>query len=157
MFTRSLSLLFLIAALLLCSVPRAYAQAPPSTVILTDANKLQWTPSPDDGGTFGTPPVPLVTSYRADIYLKSAVTISGTTFTPTGAPIVTVDYGKPTTDGNGNQTAPVTLKTSVTPNIEYVAFMRAVGSGGVSVLSNGVGPFGFPGPPRPPANLRITP
>jgi hypothetical protein len=145
--------------LLLCSVITAAAQAAPTTVIIVDNSRFAWTASADEGQTFGTPPMPIVTGYRAELFLKSAVTITGTTalpiFTPTGSPIITIDQGLPPKDANNEELGPLNLKSSIQPNVEYVAFIRAVGSGGISPLSNGAGPFGFPKAPGSPVMLRI--
>jgi hypothetical protein len=120
------------------------AQTP--TFIISDTSKATWGPSVDDNKTFGTPPQPVLTSYRAEIFLRSAVTNG----VPVGSPAITLDFGKPALDSSGNQSSPP-LKTfsQIQPNTEYIMFMTAVGPGGVSpTRSPSSLPFGFPSTPK---------
>jgi len=142
-----------LALLLFCACPtKIYAQAPP-TLILTTANQLGWNWDASN---------PLVTlqSFRAEFYLKSAVTCSGTPVDcpePSGTPIVTSDFRKPTPDGAGLYIGPlISGIPGLLPGVQYFAYLRAIASGGmVSPPSNFAGPFGFPGPPSAPTGLSV--
>ena len=112
------------------------------TQVITDTSRPQWGPSPDDGATFGTPPVPVVSGYRLDLWLKANVA-GGVT---TGPAALRLDMGKPAVVA-GAQTGPF-LKPLVQPNIEYVAFPVAVGPGGEARGTAASVPFGFPSAPR---------
>ena len=143
---------------LLGSPSLATAQQPPNTIIISaTSGRATWN-SVDYNDTFGTPPMPSLTSFRAEYYLKSAVTVSGTApnwvFTPSGTPIITADWGKPVPDAMGLITGPF-LQPQIQPNVEYYLFLREVGPQGVSPQSNGAGPFGFPPLPRAVVGVKI--
>jgi hypothetical protein len=113
------------------------------TVVLSDTSKATWSPSPDDGATFGTPPVPILTKYIAELFLKSAVNGAGV---PSGPPAITLDFGKPAIVAGAQVSAP--LKPMIQPNTEYVLFLSAVGPGGPSPRTTASPPFGFPSAPK---------
>jgi len=133
--------------LLLCSAPVG-AQ---STILIDADSTLGFAPSPDHSATFGTPAVPVLTSYRAEFFLRSQV-VSGV---PSGTPAITVDLGKPAPVSGTITSAP--LKPMVQPNIEYVGFVLAVGSGGVSPRSNATDPFGYAAAPRGVTGAAVVP
>lgn len=139
-------ILLVVVAVMMAWPARAFGQ---TTFVITDTSRATWTPSADNNTTFGTPAVPVLTNYRADLWLKSAVVFTGTPpapVLPTTPPIFTFDWGKPAVVA-GAQTSPV-LKPLLQPNTEYVMFLRAEGPGGVSPASAGTVPFGFPAAPR---------
>jgi len=144
---------FWLVLLVLASAPKpVYAQAPP-TLILTPTNRLGW-------NWDATNPLVTLQNFRADFYLKAAVTCSGTPVVcavPTTPPNQQVDFGKPTPDGTGLYLGPLLSGIPVLqPGVEYFATLRAIASGGlVSPPSNVVGPFGFPGPPSAPTGLVV--
>lgn len=110
------------------------------TVIISDTGTASWTPSPDNDLIFGTP---LVTGYKGEFFLKTAVTGG----VPSGTAAITADFGKPAIVA-GVQKSPF-LKPLMQPNTEYVLFLSAVGPGGSSARTGASVPFGFPGPPKP--------
>jgi len=133
-----MKILLLTLLLLLLPVP-VVAQ---STILIDADSALGFAPSPDHSTTFGTPAVPVLTSYRAEFFLRSQV--SGGV--PTGTPTITVDLGKPTPVSGTITSAP--LRPMVQPNLEYIGFVLAVGPGGVSGRSNATDPFGYAAAPR---------
>lgn len=148
----------LILFLALMALP-SYAVGQTTTYVLSDTGRAAWSPSLDNDTTFGIPAVPVLSNYRADLWLKSNVVFTGTPpapVLPTTAPILTFNWGKPVIV-SGVQMSPV-LKPLLQPNTEYVMFLRAEGPGGVSPASNGTVPFGFPAAPRPVASpVTFTP
>jgi len=150
---------FITIAFLLWSAT-VYAQAAPDTLRITATDKFAWTASDDEGKTFGDPPVQLVTGYHLEFFLKSNVTITGTTAAPIFVPkagatasLLFNNIAHTAPDVTREEISTQTLSTfiGVNVNVEYVAFMRAAGSGGISILSNGVGPFGLLAAPKAPA------
>lgn len=130
-----------LALLLLACIQPGVAHA--QTFPVSDTTKASWTPSPDDAATFGTPPVPILTNYVAELFLKSRVNGAGV---PSGQPIITIDFGKPAPVA-GQQFSPL-LKPMIQPNTEYVLFLSAVGPGGTSARTAASSPFGFPSAPK---------
>jgi hypothetical protein len=145
---------FWLLLLVLASVPRpVFAQAPP-TIVLTQANQLQW------DAPVANPLVTIV-SYRGEFYLKAMVTCSGSPVncTPTNAvnpPALTFDFGNPPAVAGKITTPALSSLAILTPGVEYFAYVRAIGTGTLtSPQSNFVGPFGFPGPPSAPTGLVV--
>ena len=142
----------LIGWLLMFAVVSGTASAQ-NTFIISDTSTAQWTPSPDNGATFGTPPQPLLTSYSARLYLRSAVTNG---IEPTTPPLLTQDFGKPAVVNNTQSSAPI--KPLIQPNVEYLMFLHAVGPGGTSGPSTVSNPFGLLAAPRAvPSAVSFTP
>jgi len=143
--------LFASLILVMSFAPSVLAQAPP-TIVLSDTHKALWTPSIDNDVTFGTPAVPKLTAYVAELWLKANVTVSGTgantTFTPNGPPALTFNWGKPTIVNNTQAGPP--LKPLVLADTEYYIWLKSTGPAGDSTTKLGpAGPFGFPSVPAP--------
>src|SRR5207245_8324981 len=101
---------------------------PAQTFLISDTSRASWTASPDNAATFGTPPMPVVTSYVAHVFLKTAV--PGTT-EPATPPAFTFDFGKPMPDAQNTQTSALlkALTPALQPNVEYALFLHAAGPG----------------------------
>lgn len=132
--------MILMVSLLAIGGTRASAQTT-STLIVSDTSQAAWFPSPSNDLTFGTPAVPVLTSYIGEFFLKANV-VNGV---PSGTPAITKDFGKPAVVG-GSQLSPP-LKPMIVVGTEYYLFLSATGPGGTSVRSAPVGPFGFPPAP----------
>lgn len=132
---KTLIVLLTLIALTICFSSNVYAQA---TTIISDTSKAAFTASSDHNTLFAGSPV--LTSYSIDVYLK-------TNSTGTGTPVTTASLGKPTPNAT-NDVISGNLKTILTlsPNTEYIYFVRAIGPGG-SNRSIASDPFGFPGAP----------
>lgn len=121
------------------------------TQLVTATSKFQFQASPDHSATFGG--VAIVTNYTVTIYPKSAVTCAPTCVEPASGGTV-FNAGKPTSDAMGNLTTVAVLpalSTPLTPNTDYLGFIKAVGPGGSSGswgVGTGSSPFGVAGSPR---------
>ena len=159
---------FLISVcVLLASSAFAQVASPPPTLVVTDTGKIQFDVSPDNDVQFGTPPLPLVASYRIDLYAKADATWTGADASTAIAairvgatPLVTRSL--PKTTGVASLFL-LNLKTALAPNVEYVAAVTAIGptpptgptlESGASVARD---PFGYPGPPRRAGLVRVIP
>lgn len=140
-----LSIVLMALCLMLCGVSDVFAQ---TSQVLSDASKPQWTKSPDEATLFNG--APILTSYKGEIFKKTAVTNG----VPSGTPDYTVNLGKPVADGSGVESGPL-LKPLVAPNVDWVMFVSAVGPGGVSSRL-ATGPFGWPSVPQPAAGTAVT-
>lgn len=138
-------LLFLSMLIFAAASVQAQAQAVAPTVVISDTSKASWGPSPDDGKTFGTPPVAVLTNYVAEVWLKSAMPTFNAAGVPSVPAVFTFNFGKPAPVA-GADLSPV-LKPLIQPNTEYVLFLSAVGPGGTSPRTPASAPLGFPSAP----------
>lgn len=121
------------------------ARTATAQLVITPTTAIAFTASLDHNGTFGSPPIPTVSNYQLD-FCVSTVALTAICATPA---IAGVNVGKPTPDGTNTITVPA-LASLVQPNTTYVAFVSAVGPGGVGVDPTSSVPFIRPGPPRAP-------
>jgi ABC-type spermidine/putrescine transport system permease subunit II len=120
------------------------------TTILTPSNTIGMTASADHNTLFAGQPI--LTSYQLEFYTTAAATCPAT---PTGTPLV-VSMGKPTPDGT-NTVKSLPVVPMIAPNTVYCAYGSALGPGGTSARTNGVGPFGVPGKPGAPTAATLVP
>src|SRR5947207_1451249 len=108
----------LIASLLLLAIaPAVAAQS------ITDARRVEFTPSADHNAVDGTTGVALVTNYTLDIYLAGGSTV-----------VQTANLGKPTPEADGMIRADFValLGTPLTNGVIYESVVNAVGPGGTA-------------------------
>lgn len=149
---------------LICMAAPARAQIGPTFVVSDTVGRFTFTPSSDHAGTFGTPPIAVLSSYVVDLFLKAAITdFVACTSTP-AAPVASIDIGKPTPVANVITTAPIKSLFTLTPNLEYFACVRSLGPNGSSARSavdvdatGAASPFGFPSSPAKPTGVRTGP
>ena len=158
----------LVLGLVMLAAPVAAQTAP--TFLLTDTSgRFTLTANPEHNQMFGTPPIPVLSSYVFDFFLKASVTNVQTCATTPAAPVFTADGGKPTPDASNTLTFGTikSLFPGMTANTEYFACARALGSPNTlssprsAVAADAAGlpiPFGFPAAPgRPAVAPSITP
>ena len=108
----------LIALLFLLAIaPAASAQS------ITDARRVEFTPSPDNNTVDPPTGQALVTNYRLDVYLAGGATV-----------VSTANLGKPTPDVDGMMRLDFValLSTALTPGVVYESVVNAVGPGGTT-------------------------
>lgn len=124
----------------LLTLALALPQLPP-TISILPTSTITFTASPDHNTQFAGGPV--LTGYTIEYFLRSQVSPAGV---PSGSPAIgPVDLGKPTPNAS-NLITISTVFATINANIEYVAYVRAVGPGG-STRGNHTDPFGKPGAP----------
>lgn len=141
----------LLSLLLLTALPTA-AQ----TIIITPAKTFNW--SDADNTTIGIDGNPEITSYQIEFFLTTQVTGG----VPSGTPQATVNVGKPTANADGTiSSGGILSMIQATPGLTagtaYIAFASAIGPGGTSGRSSGVGPFGALKLPPAPSGLKTLP
>ena len=102
-------------AVLLVLAPAVSAQS------ITDARRVEFTPSADHNATDPTTGVALLTNYAMDVYTAGGSTV-----------VSTANLGKPApgTDGMIRLDFVALLTTPLTPGVVYEAIVKAVGPGG---------------------------
>src|SRR6185436_4581549 len=107
----------LICIVLLAMAPAVAAQS------ITDARRVEFTPSADHNAVDPTSGVALVTKYTLDVYVAGGAT-----------PVSNADLGKPApqSDGMIRVDFVTLLTTALTPGIVYESVVKAVGPGGTS-------------------------
>src|SRR5262245_52970430 len=90
---------------------------------ITDARRVEFTPSADHNAVDPTSGVALVTKYTLDVYVAGGAT-----------PVSNADLGKPApqTDGMIRVDFVALLTTALTPGIVYESVVNAVGPGGTA-------------------------
>src|SRR3954470_1266327 len=103
--------------LLLAIAPAVSAQS------ITDARRVEFTPSADHNATDPTTGVALVTNYSLDVFVAGGAT-----------PVSSANLGKPTpaTDGMIRLDFVALLTTPLTNGVVYEAVVSAVGPGGTA-------------------------
>jgi hypothetical protein len=116
---------------------------------ITDARRVEFTPSPDHNAVDTTSGVQLVTNYTLNVYLAGSAT-----------PVQTANLGKPTpdTDGMIRLDFVALLTAALTPGLVYESVVSAVGPGGVaaSARSNTFGFTAACAPTISPASRSLT-
>jgi len=158
--------ILLAGLIVLLSAVSASAQiAAPTFIVGPTTGRFTLNPAADYDQTFGTPPVPIVSSLVIDFFLKASVTDFVNCITVPVAPVFTSDFGKPAAVANVvTSPAILTLFPTMLPNTEYYACARALGPNGssprsaaASTLTGNPIPFGFPSAPGKATGTTIAP
>src|SRR5262245_53219399 len=120
-------------AVLLALAPAASAQS------ITDARRVEFTPSADHNATDPSSGVALLTNYAMDVYVAGGSTV-----------VSSADLGKPApgTDGMIRLDFVALLTTPLTPGVVYEAIVKSVGPGGTQ-SSPRTNTFAFSAPCAP--------